>query len=101
MTRKSPIKHHVHQYQRKTKDGKTTVTDYDRGHGKHSTNISKPKLQHQDQTTINKYRVRLTYTGLAPENFLVTTNSYPGAIELGLLARTHITPPTIVEVTKQ
>lgn len=99
--RKSPIKHHVRQHQRQITNGKTTVHDYDRGHGKHPTDISKPQLKHQDQTTTNKYLVRITYTNQVPEKFPVTAGSYPEAIELGLLARTYITPPTQVEAAKQ
>ena len=99
--RKSPIKHHVHQHKRHVTDGTTTVHDYDRGHGKHPVDISKPQLRHPDQTTTNKYLVRINYPNLKTENFPVTAGSYPEAIELGLLARTHITPPHQVEATKQ
>jgi len=101
MTRKSPIKHHVRKYQRKTDEGKTNVKDYDRGHGNPPQKISKPKLRHSDQTTLNKYHVHLTYATIKSEHYPVMAVSYPGAIRLGMLARTHITPPMRVEVVKQ
>jgi hypothetical protein len=94
--RKSPIKHHVHQHQRKTSEGKTTVHDYDRGHGKHPQNISDPRPRQSKQSSAN-FLVHINYANQASENFPVSASSYPEAIEYAMLMRTSITPPTTVE----
>lgn len=100
MTRKSPIKHHVRTHQRKTSHGKTTVHDHDRGHGKKSSKISKPRLHRPDQSTDNQYYANIRYIELPSESYTVTAQSYPEAIETALSIRSHITPPTEIEVTK-
>ena len=98
--RKSPIRHHVRQHQRTVEDGKTQVHDYMRGDGSAPQNLSDPRPRQSQHPTTN-FIVHIRYTSLPTENFPVTASTYPEAIDLAMLARIHITPPTQVEVAKQ
>ena len=94
--RKSPVRHTVRTYKRR--NGKT-VYQYPRGHGKKNIKISNPKLK-QTESTSNNFNVKLLYTELPPESYPIDSSTYPEAIELALLSRSHITPPYQIEVIK-
>lgn len=98
MKRKSPIRHHVRTYKRRT--GKT-VYQYERGHGKKKVKVSTPRLKPKTQNSINFFiNVRYVNTQLN-ESYPVSASTYPEAVELALLARSHITPPTEIEVSRK
>lgn len=98
MTRKSPIKHHVHTYHRQSG---TKVDDYDRGHGTRKLKVSKPRLHNPEPSVQNQYSVHIIYgEERDSETFTVSASSYPEAIENALLKRSHITPPYQVKADK-
>lgn len=98
MKRKSPYRHKVHTYKRRT--GKT-VHQYERGKGEKKTKVSRPRLHHPEQDTTNKYSVHITYVELPAEHYQVNAASYPDAIEVALSKRPHLTVPWHIRVDKQ
>lgn len=97
--RKTPIKHIVHTHQRKTKHGKTTVHDYNRGHGEKKIKISNPRLQQSDQIK-SSFEVQINYPNQSPEVIPANASNFPDAIEQAMMVRQHITPPISVECAK-
>jgi hypothetical protein len=92
--RKSPIKHHVHQHQRETSDGKTTVHDYERGHG--NAQISNPYIKHTSSSS--NFTVQINYLDeSATETLIVTAPNYSSAIQQAMSSRKNISTPTVVE----
>lgn len=98
MKRKSPYRHKVRTYKRRT--GRT-VHQYERGHGEKKHKVSRPQIHKPEQNITNRYIVHITYTNLPTESFPVTASNYPEAIEMALSIRTHITPPYQITVDKQ
>lgn len=100
MKRKSPIRHIVRTHLRRTPSGKrTTVHQYERGHGKRKPKISNPTPRKTNKQLSN-FTVTLSYANNPQETFTVQATNYPEAIEYGLLSRLHITPPSRIEVAK-
>jgi hypothetical protein len=92
--RKSPIKHHVHQHQRETSDGKTTVHDYERGHG--NAQISNPNIKHSSVSS--SFTVYINYLDeSATETLSVKAINYPSAIQQAMASRRNVSTPTVVE----
>ena len=102
--RKSPIKHKVHTHKRSITDGSTTVQEYERGHGKHpeTANIADPRVRRQQKSASgNSFVVNINYANQSSDRIPINASTYPEAIELAMLARVGIVPPSNVQVTKR
>lgn len=97
--RKSPIRHKVHTYQRKS--GKT-VHQYERGKGEKKHKVSRPRIHTSEESSkTNTYIVHITYVDIPNEHYTVTASSYPEAIETALSKRLHITVPWHIRADKK
>lgn len=98
--RKSPIRHHVRKYKRKTG---TEVNDYNRGKGKRPPQIKTPSISNpktNSSPSPNNYQARIIYVSGPAETFPVTASSYPEALETALISRFYPNSPYMIEVKR-
>jgi len=93
--RKSPFRHKVSSHTRRSPKGKTVkVTEYWRGKGKKPLRKLARRKKHLTKNV--SFKTRIKYVDGTEETLTVLAQTFPDALDAGLMHRTKIKPPATV-----